>query len=126
MAKAPSVGSVIDKLWALRERKRMAEETVSKIADEITKLEEIALTRLDAEQVTSAKGAVASLSVTTNVVGNVTDWDEFWKFVIKTKNTHLLQRRISDPAFRELLELGKKVPGVQPFNKRRLNLRTLS
>jgi hypothetical protein len=39
---------------------------------------------------------------------------------------HLLQKRVSEPAYRELLEKGKKVPGVQPFTARKLNLRSLT
>ena len=47
----------------------------------------------------------------------------FLAYVYKTKQGHLLQRRVSDPAFRELLDHGKKVPGTQPFIKARLNVR---
>ena len=53
-------------------------------------------------------------------------FDAYWQkqHISRTKAWHLLQRRVSDPAYRELLELGKKVPGVEPFNKRTLSVTT--
>ena len=60
------------------------------------------------------------------VVAQVEDWDEFWKYIYRHKLGHLLQRRVSDPSYRELLEQGKKVPGVSPFNKKRMSFRSAS
>jgi hypothetical protein len=37
----------------------------------------------------------------------------------------LYYRRVSDPAYRELLETKGVVPGIQPFTKTKLNLRNL-
>lgn len=59
----------------------------------------------------------------TSTVAQVTDWDAFYAYIYKNKFGHLLQRRVSDPAWRELMEQGKKVPGTTPFTKKRLNFR---
>lgn len=124
-SKPRPLGALIDELWELREAKRAIEVKLQEAEKKITEFEEVVAERMKAEEATSAKGTKASLSVTTSTVGHVTDWDAFWKFVFRTKNSHLLQRRISDPAFREMLEQGRQVPGVEPFNKRRLNLKTI-
>lgn len=121
----PSLGATIDNLWAMREEKRRLEAELKEVEDRIAELEEQLLDRLDAEGLDKATGSKATVSVSTNTVAQVTDWDELWKFILKNKYTHLLQRRVSDPAYRELLEQGKRVPGVEPFLRRRLNLRTL-
>ena len=71
-------------------------------------------------------GKLGTVSISTNVVANVEDWDALYPYIAKNKLWHLLQRRVSDPAYRELLDAGKKVPGVQPFSKKRLNLRAAS
>ena len=81
--------------------------------------------RLEAEGLDKASGSKATVSISANTVANVEDWDSFWSYIIKNKYTHLLQRRVSDPAYRELLEQGKRVPGVQPFVKRTLNVRSI-
>lgn len=120
------LGALIDALWQKREEKKRAAEVVTKIEEEIALQEEALLARLEAEGTDAAKGKLASVSVGSSVVGNVTDWDAFWAFIFKKKYTHLLQRRLSDPAIRELFEAGTKVPGIEPFTKKRLNVRTVS
>jgi hypothetical protein len=124
--RAVSLGSLIDNLWEKREAKRAAEAKVTAIQSEIDDLEVKVMERLDSEGLDKANGKNASVSTTTNIIAQVEDWEAFWAFIIKNKYTQLLQKRASDPAYRELLEMGKNVPGVKPFSKRRLNLRTSS
>lgn len=124
--RAPSVGAVIDQIWAVREEKRRLESQVKEVAAKIEELESALMERLETEGLEKASGTKASVSVGTSVVADVQDWDSFWAYIIKNKYTHLLQRRVSEPAYRELLDAGKKVPGVQPFTKRKLNVRTVA
>lgn len=123
--RAPLIGATIDNLWALREQKKKAEEAVKEIEAKIKEAEETLTERLEAEGMEKATGTKATISIGTSVVADVQDWDEFWKYIIKNKYTHLLQRRVSEPAYRELLDAGKKVPGVLPFTKKKLNFRSL-
>lgn len=122
---APSMGALIDRLWACREEKRRLEEQIKEVEKTIEGLTEAVFGALETNGLDKATGSKASVSVSTNVVADVQDWDAFWAYIIKNKYTHLLQRRVSDPAYRELVEAGKKVPGVQPFPKRKLTLRSL-
>ena len=124
--RAPSVGAVIDQLWGVREQKRELEAQVKEVALKIEELEAQLMERLEKEGLEKAAGSKASVSVGTSVVADVQDWDAFWAFIFKNKYSHLLQRRVSEPAYRELLDAGKKVPGVQPFTKRKLNVRTVA
>jgi hypothetical protein len=125
-ARAPSVGAVIDQIWAVREEKRRLESQVKEVGLKIEELETALMERLEAEGLDKATGTKASVSVGSSVVADVQDWDAFWAYILKNKFTHLLQRRVSEPAYRELLDAGKKVPGVQPFTKRKLNVRTVA
>lgn len=121
----PSIGGYIDLLFALREQKRDLESQIKEI-DECVKDHEASLEAAMQEAgLDKATGSKATVSFTSTVVADVTDWDTFWLYVAKNKFFHLIQRRVSDPAYRELLEAGRKVPGVQPFPKRKLNLRSL-
>jgi hypothetical protein len=116
------IGPIIDQLHDLRERKRELMKQVEVIEAEYGALEEQLMEKLDKEGTGKGAGTKASASISVSVVGNVTDWDKFHAYVKKTGFFHLFQRRLSDPAVRELFDQGKKVPGVEPFKKRRLNL----
>lgn len=122
--RAPSVGAVIDQLWACREEKRKLEADVKEVEVKIKDIEESLMERLGAEGLEKATGTKASVSITSSVSADVQDWDAFYPYIAKNKFWHLLQRRVSDPSYRELLEQGKKVPGVVPFTKKRINLRS--
>lgn len=121
-----TMGSTIDSLWAKREEKREAEAKVKVIEAEIAAIEEVLMDRMDKEETSKSQGTKASVSITPSTVANVEDWAAFHAYVAKNKYFHLLQKRVSDPAIRELWDSGKKVPGVQPFTKRKLNIRSLT
>lgn len=124
-SKPASTGALIDQLWAAREEKRKIEATLKETEEAIKDIEEQVMERLGSEGLEKATGSKATVSVTTSVVADVQDWDKLWPYITKNKFWHLVQRRVSDPSYRELLDMGKKVPGVQPFTKRKLNLRSL-
>lgn len=118
-----SIGPTIDKMHALRERKRTLDEQIKEIEKQYAELETALMDKLAAEGTTAGTGKLATASISEIVVGNITDWDELWAFAKKKGYSHLFQRRLSDPAVRELFERGIKVPGVEPFTRKRLNLR---
>lgn len=120
-----TMGSLIDRIWASREEKRRLEEQAKEVSAQIAALEEELVERMNAEGTDKAQGTKASVSITSSVVADVQDWDAFWTYIARNKFWHLVQRRVSDPAYRELLEQGKKVSGVQPFTKRKLNVRSI-
>lgn len=121
-----TLGSTIDQAFDLREKKREAQKVVDKLDEEITALNEVLFERLDKEETSKGEGKKASVSIVQATVANVTDWDALWPYIAKHKHFHLIQKRVSDPGIRELWEGGKTIPGVQPFTKRTLNLRTLT
>lgn len=125
-ARLGTMGSSIDSLWAKREEKRSVEAKVKVIEAEIAAIEESLMERMDKEETTKSQGTKASVSITQATVANVEDWEAFHSYIAKNKYFHLLQKRVSDPAVRELWDAGKKVPGVQPFSKRKLNIRSLT
>lgn len=122
-SKEPSLGALVDQMWSLREKKRELDASIKDLEGQIADKESLIMEQMAAQGLDKMSGAMASVSITTNTVAQVEDWDEFLTFIYKKKYGHLLQRRVSDPAYRELLEQGTKVPGVSPFSKQRLNLR---
>ena len=126
--KGGTIGSVIDDMWALREKKRKADLVVKGIEEEIAAQEIVVFDRLEKEGLKKADGTKASVSIGEATVASVTDWDALWAYAAKNKYFHLFQKRVSDPAWRELMEKnkGKGVPGTEAFTKRKLNLRSLT
>lgn len=119
-------GTTVDKLVGLRNKKRDLEASVKSLEGQIEELQSQLLEEMETAGVDKFSGKLGTVSISTNVVANVEDWDALYPYIAKNKLWHLLQRRVSDPAYRELLDAGKKVPGVQPFSKKRLNLRAAS
>lgn len=127
--KAPTTllkGTTVDKLVSLRNKKRDLEASVKSLEGQIEELQSQLLEEMESAGVDKFSGKLGTVSISTNVVANVEDWDALYPYIAKNKLWHLLQRRVSDPAYRELLDAGKKIPGVQPFSKKRLNLRAAS
>jgi len=121
--RAPSLGALIDQMWSLREKKRELEASVKDLDGQLSDLESTLMEQMAEQGVDKMSGAMATVSISTNTVAQVEDWESFLTYIYKKKYGHLLQRRVSDPAYRELLEQGVAVPGVSPFSKQRLNLR---
>lgn len=124
-APALTLGAATDKMWALREEKRLLAVEEKRINGELTALETVIFDLMDAQDTRKAEGKKAGISIGEATVGNVEDWDAFWPYIVKNKYFHLVQKRVSDPGLRELWEKGKTVPGVQPFTKRTLSVRSL-
>ncbi len=124
-APALTIGAATDRMWKLREDKRALEAQIKVIETEMKELEGTVFGLLDGQDTRKAEGKSASVSINESVVANVENWEAFWPWLAKTKNFHLVQKRVSDPGMRELWALGKVIPGVQPFTKRTLAIRSL-
>jgi hypothetical protein len=118
-----TIGDKIDKLFKLREDKRKLEAKIKAITDDINDTEIELMEHMDKEGTSIGKGTKASVSITSSVKPNVQDWDLYYAYIHKNKYYHLLERRPSVTACRELFETKGKIPGVIPFVQRRINLR---
>jgi acyl transferase domain-containing protein len=123
---ASTIGEMADELQQLRERKRELEAEIAVVEGQYKGIEDELLQQLEAQHTSTAKGKLASVSITSSVTANVTDWDKLYAFIKRHGHFHLLHRRVTDAAYRELLEHGVKVPGTESFVKKRLNVRTIS
>lgn len=68
---------------------------------------------------------VANVSVTRKNLPSVKDWDEFYRFIRDNEYYHLLQKRVSVPAFDEIWENMGEVPGTERFEDIKINLKQL-
>lgn len=124
MAKTPTIGNLVDSMYLLREEKRKFDASSEAVSKQIAELETQLIEVLDKQNTSRGDGKFASVSISKTIVPTVTDWDALWGFILKTKSTQLLQRRVSSPAWQELCSLGKIPPGVESFEKRSIKLLT--
>jgi hypothetical protein len=124
--KPASMGMQIDALFKLRERLQEIQQQEKDQQALIDAATATLMETMERDGVSKSTGKLATVSISDTVTGNVVDWDAFGAYVIKNKYLHLLQRRLSDPAIRELFESKGSVPGVEPFTKRRLNVRKVA
>lgn len=83
------------------------------------------MTQLDEQGLSRTANDKASVSINSDTVPDVTNWDALYEHINSTKDYSLLQRRVSSTAYKELLKLGEEVPGLQPREIRRINFRSL-
>lgn len=128
MARAVTIGSVIDKMKALAVKRAELSAKDKPLKEEYDKLE-IELIKLMREQNTD-KGKSQSVEATLKVSlrPKITDDAELWKFVKKNDYFHLYYRRLNSTAYEELVGInkGKPLPGTAIFEDVGISLRTVS
>lgn len=120
------LGAIIDRLFELRTEKSDLNDKIKVIEEEITELKTLLITRLDDEETLKACGKLASVTITSQVVPNVTDWDQVHRYIVENDACYLLEKRLSAAPYRELLASGNPIPGTEPFEKRDISLRKLT
>lgn len=108
---------------ALRETKRAIEAQLKEL-DALLAINEQSIMEV-ADELGLDRFAVGNLTfaISEQVVGNTEDWDEVYNYIREHDAFYLLQRRLSNAAYKELLDSGETLPGVVPFTKRSLNMR---
>ena len=67
---------------------------------------------------------VCTISLKTETVPTVEDWDVLHQHISDTGRFELLQKRMSATAYRELLAMAQTVPGVRSTELTRVNFRS--
>ena len=117
------IGKQIDRIFDLRKKKAELEAAIKDLDGQLETASSELMEAMQSAGIERSSTGRGTASISTSVVAQVEDWDKFLAYIYKNKYGHLLQRRVSDPAWRELIENGKKVPGTTPFNKKRVNFR---
>ena len=112
-----NLGQMIDKLITIKAEKAEIAAQEKALGVQCTELEAQILEHLKKEDLPGAKGKKGSVSRSETIVGTLKDWELLTKYIKRTGNFQLFERRISAPAFRELLQMKGSVPGVEAFTK---------
>jgi hypothetical protein len=115
-----TIGSMVDSICSIDEQKAELNESLKKLDEQRDQLEEKLVAKMEAEGTSKAAGKTHTVSLSMSEVGTISDWDTFIAYVAKSKNFHLLQRRLSTASWRELFKAKGAIPGTTPFTKKTL------
>lgn len=119
-----TIAEVGERMRDVRDERRRIAEQDKLLNEEWYALEGILMAKLDDQGMKRVTVEdVGTFTITETVVPNVSDWDEFYEYVLEQRAPHMFQRRVSTAAFRELHDAGESVPGVDAYNKRTISLR---
>lgn len=111
-----SLAGAADKLYEIRQARLALQKEVDAMEGRERQLREYLIDNLPKSQASGITGRIAHAEIETKVIPQVQDWDAFYKFILKTKDFSLMQRRLNDGAIKEHWEAKKVVPGVGKFN----------
>lgn len=111
-----ALGTCADKLFELRNKRLEMQKAVDAVGAEESALKTHIIESLPKSEASGVAGKLARVTVITKQVPQVKDWDAFYKYVKKTGQFDLMQRRLTDAAIKERWEAGKEIPGVEHFN----------
>lgn len=120
---ALSTKEIIATMVDIREEKRKIKAVEKELNERWRSLEMELLIRLDDQGMEQAKTKEGTASINETVLPQVVDWDAFNAHILENEALFLLQRRPAAAAYRELLDSGEKVPGVEPYTQRSIGLR---
>lgn len=119
------IDQMIDRMFSLREDKRILEAQVKRINEDISQLEQQLIARLGEVGTNYARGSLASASITESIVPQIDDWGLVAEWIKENDALYLVHRRISSGPWKELRDSGIDVPGIEPFTKVAISLRRL-
>jgi len=124
-AMSAKIGDIVDQLKDIKDEVDDLNAKLVLVKAKYNEKEAELYKAADEQKTSAGKGTRGSFSIGDSVVPQVKDWDLFYKFIHKNKWWHLLERRPSVVACRELFDTKGKIPGVEKFTKRKINLRSI-
>ena len=119
---APQLGQFIDQLTEVKLLRQFHEKQAEKFTKEQTDLEEIIIRMMEEQHLEKAAHGGTTVAPKRSTYAHVEDWAKLYAFIEQEHFLHLLEKRVSVTGYRELLELGREVPGVVPFVKTKLSV----
>lgn len=116
-----SIGACADLLFDIRQERLAAQKIVDAIREEEQILIDHIIDNVPKGD-TGAAGKHHQVSVYTDVVPQAEDWDKVFKYIKRTGEFDLLQRRLNSAAVKERWEDNKSIPGVTTFNAVKVSL----
>lgn len=110
-----SLAVCADKYYQLREKRLAMQKEVDLVKSEESAYQEHLINSIPKSDATGVAGKICRVSVKTDEVPKVENWDLFYAHIKKTNSWDLLGKTPTKSAIEARWESGKKVPGVGTF-----------
>lgn len=111
----PGLATAADKIYLLREQRYKLQKQVDAIEAKESELRDYIINNLPKSRAEGVTGRIAHVEIKRKNVPQAKDWGKIWKYIFKTKDDSLLQKRLNESAINERWEKNKVVPGVEAF-----------
>lgn len=113
---AVRLGNIADAYFQTREKRLALDKESDALKKDEAFYQQLLIDQLKLQDITAIGGKLISVKLAPlKNKPHVTDWPEFYKYILKTKDFSLLQRRPGEAAIAERWDDGKVVPGVEKF-----------
>lgn len=114
MSAVAEMGTLVDKIFALREKQRELEDKKSVLEKESSALQEQLIVAMKAQKLELVRGKRASFSCKEEDQPVIDNWPKFEAWMVRSKSWYLLQKRLAPAAVKEVaVQRGKKpIPGI--------------
>ena len=116
------LGACVDKAYTLRAERLEIEKQAEAIKTQEEAIKQHIIATFSKADIDGAKGKVASASVTRSVKASVKDWPTVQKWIEAHDAWDLMTKSINNKAYRDRLEAGEEIPGVERFDTVTLSL----
>lgn len=110
-----SLGKLIDNLYKLRAKRIEKQHEVDDLKKEEDENVKLIMMKMEESGLESVSGRTATFSTYETTVPKLVDYNALIGYIKDSGHIHLLGRRVSATAYRELYELEGGVPGVEPY-----------
>lgn len=117
-----TLGETIDRLYDTRQERLKLQNEVGALKSNEAEIRAQILELLAAGGMAKASGMVATASIKKNIEPITADWEKIHAFIRQENRFDLIQKRLSAPAWRGLLEAGILVPGTEQVEVQDLSL----
>lgn len=120
-----TVGAAIDLLQKIRAERQAVATKTEDLKEQESLVEDRIFSMFRKSELEGARGKLAQASIGKSDVPNIVSWPVLAKYIKKTGDLDLFQRRLSVEACRERWKDGEAIPGVKIFTKVKLHLTKL-
>lgn len=117
------LGACLKAMAGLRRQQDLLAAKLAPLAAEDEALRLHLLDNFKKSELQGARGSGLALSVTKTPAPTMKDWKAFLRYAKLKGNEDLLQHSVNTPAWRERYDAGKKIPGVDVFDRVGLSVR---
>lgn len=124
--KFPSkLGACIDLAYTLNQQYLAKKAEADAVAAQVREVEEHIIDTFPKAGLHGGKGDLASATLSSTTEPTPKNWDLIFAYVKKKGAFDLMYRRINGKAWRDRIEAGEKIPGIEEFNRIKLSIRKI-